>query len=297
MSDYLWNRTNPVDDDIQRWEHTLSSLRSNRRYHLPADARRDPRHPPYAAVAAAALLAVLGPLLQRGTPNEPSRWTSEGRILRQGQSLDTRQQPILLEAEDFGQVRVGENTRIRLGRSHNLELKQGRLHALIWAPPGQFVVETPSARTIDLGCQYELEIDAEGAGLLTVETGWVAFEHGARESFIPAGAACRTHPTSGPGVPYYQDAPASFRQAVQSNDIPAILAGARPRDALTLWHLLARVSPSERGAVFDRFRTLVPVNAGRQAVVALEPVALDQCWNALNLDSAEWWRKWKRPWR
>jgi hypothetical protein len=30
------------------------------------------------------------------------------------------------------------------------------IHAYIWAPPGEFVVDTPSAVTVDLGCACTL---------------------------------------------------------------------------------------------------------------------------------------------
>jgi len=60
------------------------------------------------------------------------------------------------------------------------------------------VVDTPSARAVDLGCQYTLNVDDRGDGLLKVTMGWVAFDTDGRESFIPAGAACRTRKRGGP---------------------------------------------------------------------------------------------------
>ena len=63
--------------------------------------------------------------------------------------------------------------------------------------------------------------------------------------------------------------------------------------------LLARVPADQRPAVFDRFAQLVPIPAdvNRERALALDRGALDRCWNALNLDDAEWWREWKRDWR
>ena len=49
-----------------------------------------------------------------------------------------------------------------------LALDHGTIHALIWSPPGRFIVNTPSAQTVDLGCQYTLNVDAEGVGLVEV---------------------------------------------------------------------------------------------------------------------------------
>src|SRR6185295_3893734 len=101
-------------------------------------------------------------------------------------------------------------------------------------------------------CVYDLTIDANGDGLLTVTLGWVAFQHAGHESFIPAGAACVTRKRLGPGIPYYQDAPEALQTALKGFEtgeqgwVPAILQAARPRDALTLWHLLARVPARDR---------------------------------------------------
>jgi hypothetical protein len=133
--------------------------------------------------------------------------------------------------------------------------------------------------------------------------GWVAFQAGGRESFIPAGARCVTRRRGGPGIPSYEDAPPALTAAlgrVEAGDASAVtplLAAARPRDAITLWHLLTRVPPSQRAAVYDRFAALVPVPpATRAQVLAGSPTAIDQCWNALGLENTDWWRGWEREW-
>ena len=170
-----------------------------------------------------------------------------------------------------------------------LDLTRGVIHALIWAPPGRFFVNTPSAVTVDLGCAYTLEVDPKGVGLVKVTAGWVAFENQGRESFIPATAECVTRPGKGPGTPYYQDAPMGLRTAVDRFDsdtglapIAAILAEARPRDAITLWHLLRRVPAGERGAVYDRLAALITVPAGvsRDGVIEGDPHMIDALWDA-----------------
>ena len=92
---------------------------------------------------------------------------------------------------------------------------------------------------------------------------------------------------------------------LQLTDVPemqaldTILASARPKDALTLWHLLSRGSLAERGRVYDRLTALVPAPpvATRDAVLRGDRRALDEWWNKLGLDSVSWWRFWKRSWR
>jgi hypothetical protein len=145
-------------------------------------------------------------------------------------------------------------------------------------------------------------VDADGTGLVEVSVGWVAFEDRGRESFIPATAACVTRPGKGPGIPYYEDASRSLIDAVRRFDADSdqeaaglILAEARPRDAISVWHLLRRVSPDDRGRVYDRLSQLIAVPAGvtREGVLAGNPQMIDALWNALDLGDTSWWRMWK----
>jgi hypothetical protein len=187
-------------------------------------------------------------------------------------------------------------------------MPKGVMHARIWAPPGKFFVETPSAVAVDLGCAYTLTVDEDGTGLVEVESGWVGFDYKGKESFIPQGAMCRTRPGMGPGTPYYHDAPERMKQALSELDfgsdpslrvhaLMVVLEEARRDDAVTLWHLLARADAGARGSVYDRMAELVPPPAGvtREGVLRGDKLALDAWWDELGLESASWWRLWKQP--
>jgi hypothetical protein len=167
-------------------------------------------------------------------------------------------------------------------------------------------VDTPSATATDLGCVYTLQVNDDGSGLLSVTAGWVAFEVNGRESFVPADASARTDATAGPGTPRYDDAAEEVKAALDRIDfgregqdvaLRLVLDRARPRDAMTLWHLIARVAPSNRAAVVDALAARVPLPAAvtREAVMRLDRAALDQWWDALGLREASWWRMWKGP--
>jgi hypothetical protein len=69
------------------------------------------------------------------------------------------------------------------------------------------------------------------------------------------------------------------------------------RDAVTLWHLLGRVTASDREAVLDALASRVPLPDGitREAVMRLDKPSLDRWWDALGLGDTTLWRKWKRP--
>ncbi len=152
--------------------------------------------------------------------------------------------------------------------------------AKITAPPKLFFVNTASGVAVDLGCEYTLNTNEDGLGLLRVTKGWVSFQWKGIESLVPAGASCRIRPLVGPGIPYFEDAPQSLQQALESpNDsLSVILADARVRDTLTLWHLLSRVAPPERARVYDRIAALTPVPAGvsRQQALQLDPETLNR---------------------
>ena len=110
---------------------------------------------------------------------------------------------------ETGRVEVDADSRLRVltngpGRKR-LSLERGTIHATIWAPPGEFVVDTPSAVAVDLGCVYTLQVDDSGAGLLRTTLGWVGFKLDGHESFIPAGAVCATRPKIGPAVEHQRD--------------------------------------------------------------------------------------------
>ena len=234
-----------------------------------------------------------------GTPTVGAEKISNNGEMAVGDWLETDgNSRAQIAVGSIGSVEVDENTRVRLLQTqpteHRLELARGKMSAHIWAPPRLFFVNTPSAVAADLGCAYTLEVDEQGSSLLRVTSGWVALELQNRESVVPAGAACETRPTLGPGTPYFEDASNVFRQSLKTVDfdpdaharsaaLASILDQARPRDTLTLWHLLARVDGEDRARVYDRMAALLPPPSGvtREGILALDQKMLDAWRNEL----------------
>jgi hypothetical protein len=324
--DYLWDGSGEPDPEVQKLETALGRYRHNQP--APAFDKVEeifPVKPRWSfvnlrwsyqlgAVAAALLLAVtvffvvrqradrnLGPSWDvarlEGTPRVG--WHSLGEKsgpgkLGIGQTLVTDSSSrASITLDETGRVEVDAGSRLRLvtngpGRKR-LSLERGTIHAVIWAPPGEFVVDTPSAVAVDLGCVYTLHVDDSGAGLLRTTMGWVGFKLNGHESFIPAGAVCKTRPKIGPGTPYMEDASQSFRDALSRFDFESItpternvllgilLTDARKNDAMTLWHLLSRVSDADRPGVYDRLAALAPAPAGvtREGILGLDRTMLD----------------------
>jgi len=243
-----------------------------------------------------------------GAPKVGAEQISNNGELAVGEWLETDgNSRAQIAVSSIGSVDIDENTRVRLLETqpteHRLELARGKMSAHIWAPPRLFFVNTPSAVAADLGCAYTLEVDDQGSSLLRVTSGWVALELEHRESIVPAGAACETRPSLGPGTPYFVDSAAGFQAALKQVDFDpdaaarraaliAMLDQARPRDTLTLWHLLTRVEGEDRARVYDKMATLFPPPAGvtREGVLALNQQMLDAWRDAME---TTWMGVWK----
>ena len=319
---YLWDKTGQPDSDVEGLERLLRPFAHDRPLaHVAEIRRRSWRWP--AAIAAALAAAFVGVAWFVHLQNRPA-WDvaslagspkigrssigANGR-LGEGAWLETDSgSKARLALGDVGEVEVEPDSRLELLRSrageHRMALDHGAIHASIWAPPGNFFVNTPSAVAVDLGCEYTLQVDPSGSGVVSVLRGWVAFERNRRESFIPAGAQCRTRRGAGPGTPYYADSSPAFRADVDRIDasgfatepLAAALREARPRDAFTLWHLLSRATPDARVRVYDRLAQFVPPPSAvtREGVLNGDRRMLDEWWNALGLGDASWWRMWEQ---
>lgn len=198
-----------------------------------------------------------------------------------------------ISVADIGTVDVSPNSRVKFvgtgENEHRLSLERGKLHAKIFAPPRLFVVDTPSGKAVDLGCEYTLDVDKEGNSILHVTSGFVALERGGRESIVPAGMMCKTKKGQGLGTPFSAEATDAFRSALEqfdfsgggSNAVQAVLREADFYDMVTLWHLLSRVPKSDRGAVYDALTKFVkpPTGVTREGIISLNKKMLE-AWKA-----------------
>ena len=329
VNEYLWDGSGEPDAEIVRLERTLAVLRhKGTPPALPLRERRLGRRLLFPALSVAAAILLLAAAAWFVLAGRRNGWdvrslaglpVVDGAAVNSGGRLGIGEWLVTdgasrarIAVGRIGEVDVDPNTRVQLveshGREHRLALTRGTIHARIWAPPRFFFVNTPSATAIDLGCAYTLHVDDTGAGLVRVTHGWVGFERDGRESYIPKGAVCATRPGIGPGTPYYDDAPSGYGEAMMLLDFGAptdpgraaaldlVLSRARKRDGLTLWHLLVRGSPDERVRVYERLAALVPPPSGvtRDAVLRGDRAALDRWWDALGVDTATWWRLWKK---
>ncbi len=317
---YLWDKSGLPDPEVERLERLLGPLGHRVERRLPWR----PRGPTVAFLAATVAVILAGGVLWivrtvdrpdwsvariAGAPAAGAHSVGEARQLGIGQLLETdAASSARLTARFIGQVTVEPNSRLRLVRArashHRLALERGAISARIWAPPRLFFVETPSALAVDLGCVYRLSVDDRGSGLLSVETGWVALEQGERTAIVPADASCSIRPEAGPGTPSFRSADPAFRQALERIDsvpenaeaLGTLLSRARPKDSLTLWHLLGSLPPPANLRVYDRLAGFVqpPRGVTREGIARRDGRMID-LWRAqLGLPSPEKLSLWQR---
>jgi hypothetical protein len=312
----LFSGKGPLPDDLARLRQQLSQLPLPPEPDWGAPRRRESNAPRWQlAAAAAALLVALGGVwlardawrVETVTGSPVLRGLAFAGRLGLGGTLatDDRSRARLLVA-GLGEVELEPGSVLRRvygrGSERRLALDHGTLHAQISAPPRQFVVETHAAVATDLGCAYTLQVTREGSGRLSVTSGRVAFTDRGHESFVPAGAWCPLEP-DGVGVPRRDYASDEFLAALARYDrqphlpsaLDSVLARAEALDALTLWHLLPRVSGEDRARVAARVAALIelPAAVPMQRVLALDHAALDAWWTALGMGDAGEWRAWK----
>lgn len=313
--DYLWSGAGEPDIEVKRLEVLLSRFQHRgEELQFPATAyapvRPKIRWRIWApSLAAATLIIVTAIWLAPRFLSDP-RWkilgiegavkvndavVTSGSRIPSGKLVETgAASHVTFQIGGLGRVDVGPNTRLSLlqtTREHEeARLERGTIHAEVTAPPYVFLVHTPAAYALDMGCAYTLSVNPDGSGILEVTEGWIQLQHGWIQSMVPAGADAEMQPGYGPGAPYFADASQRFRDALhvvnfdidhsqaRSTALTVVLAEARNRDAFTVLNLLHRVAPEDRGRTFDRLAQLLPLppSVTRQD-------AIDGNWNAFNV--------------
>jgi ferric-dicitrate binding protein FerR (iron transport regulator) len=246
-----------------------------------------------AAFAALAATVLIVAIHKWDRPSWEVRGLSGTTELHPGETLQTSStSEAQIRIANIGNLVVSPNSQIRLlvtkSDQHRIALDRGRIEAQTWSPPRLFIVDTPTASAIDLGCKYTLQVQNDGSSLLHVTLGLVALQRDAEETIVPAGAYCRTRKGDGPGTPYFEDASAELQTAVAKIDslddgpdrlqqIEIVIRESHVRDALTLWHLLPRVDAQARGMIYERLTQLLPPprEVTKDGIVGLNPKMLE----------------------
>ena len=269
--DYLFDGSGPVDLEVARLEKALRPLR-----HRPPRSRA-----PWLAGAAVAALALIVAVwwAQGPVPWSSTTASCSGCVWEAGTSLDTTGPAEALVA-DRGTLWATPGTAVRRLEGARLALDRGEIRVQVAAPPRWLIVELPGVNLVDLGCAYTARVDGAGNAVVQVDTGWVRLE-GTTSTTLPAGTVAASWPSGHTGLPVARGASGRLVARVDAYDrgegtVDDVLAEAvRPEDAITLWHLIERVAPDQRGAVIEALAGVVPGELpGRTGLGELDPDAL-----------------------
>src|SRR6266550_1375076 len=230
-------------------EEQLQQLLSVYRYRQTMPALRG-RQWWIISIAAAVLIAIVGVWA--------NSWHAGWRVLRAGDIISSA---TLIRRTGIGYVDIAAGSVVRFEGGNRLSLERGSIHAKTISPPGIFIVDTPHARAVDLGCEYVLSIAADGSGVLVVTAGWVALNNW-RQSLVPQGARASIDSEGRLGPAVFDDAVPEFKNAIARGDLKSALPMARRRDALTLINLFRTATADERVLLYERLNQLVPAPAG-----------------------------------
>jgi hypothetical protein len=272
------------------------------------------------AIAASLLLTLWAAHAYRLHWPEGQAWPMRGALdqhsLAPGERLQTATgQTVQLQVARIGQLEIAPDSALRLidsrsGR-HRIELEHGRVHARIWAPPGEFGINSGPMQIIDLGCEFVLERNIEGSGSLSVLSGWVQQHIGGQEQLVPAGHTLR-FTAEGADTPLRIDAPLPLREALTALDqalrsadwaadrdqlAAAVAAAARDEDQYTLISLLLREPKFASGPLYPRLAHALKMPATdaahRAAWLQSDAAAIELWWQQLPSQPKRWWTHWR----
>jgi hypothetical protein len=328
-NDYLWDRSGPEDPEVARLESLLSPLRHT----APLDEvrlRRRSRKTVWIAgasvVVAAAAAAILiwqwpssepagtgstGPIAKNPCAGgEGFAFTARGNVACNDATVDKGTLPVKgtldtlsseadLTIATIGSAKLSAGTRIRLDKTsverHELYLERGRMHARVVAEPELFAVGTPSAHVTDLGCEYTLEIAADGSGSIVVQSGKVklatqrfdaAWDRKSDNVSMVVYAGMRARLLAGrrPSLPLVEGSSAKLVAAVEAwerdpiGGVDGVLAAAAPAEAITVVNLAQLAPDDARRRILTRLAELSPPPQSVTVDAVLEEPAFFRMW-------------------
>jgi hypothetical protein len=171
-----------------------------------------------------------------------------------------------VKVANIGELTVFGDSKLRVvatnAATQHLELARGHVHAQVSAPPRLFIVDTPAATAVDLGCQYDLTVDPRGITHLRVTVGAVSLEDKRGAVYVPATFDVDMKPGE-LGTPISIHASNELRDAVSNFDgggpIAPLIAASTARDRVTLWNAISRRTGADRAALVAKLEDLAPL--------------------------------------
>lgn len=275
----LWDGTGDEDPEVR---DLLAALRPfSYRAELSIERRRTFLR--RISAAAAVLLAAFSfYALLNNLPSSdplPRKSRSDGSLLARAglevivDASDQRPKRLVVGRLGFVDVDPGSKMRVLSAEAnlHHLYLAEGSATATIGARARTFQIGTPAGMAVDLGCKYRVDVRKDGATSVVVVSGAISFETAGKKVWMPRGTTTVSIPGRGPGAPVwdgevgddYREAldTIEFSRTPSSEALAKVLRESRPKDGITIYHLLASSDETVRTASFERLEALCPPSA------------------------------------
>ncbi len=201
----------------------------------------------------------------------------------------------------MGSMEVLPNSRIQLisltSSEYRMGFYGGKIKVNTWSSPGMFVIETPTAKIVNLNGKFTADISSSGDGVINVSTGWVSLKWKNKRVLIPSGASCLTLVAKLPGIPFYNDADVQFKNDLKEIEngnnkkdfIGDLLRRSRKKDVMTLWYLIPEVSINERLKIYTFISNYYPLpsNISLKGILNGNKIMLKKWWLTFNKNNQE----------
>ena len=202
----------------------------------------------------------------------------------------------IVEIPDVGKIKLLNGTSFkRLKKSNTCELLQGSAFINAEGTKRILSVVIPEAKieNFNSSAKYSIRTDTRGNTDIELEAGWLRVISGNNQTIFQGHYNLKILRGSGASLPYYSGSGFELITLLEEylfggrrgTTLNRILASSTEKENITLWNLLQRVTPEQRGVVYNKLYELVPHpdSIEKKEILNLNPDAL-QGW----LEEIKW---------
>jgi len=203
---------------------------------------------------------------------------------------------VIVEIPDVGTIKLLNGTSFkRLKKNNSCELLYGSVSIKAKGIKRNLNVVIPEAivENFNSTAKYSIRTDTRGNTDIELEAGWLRIISGNNQIIFPGHYFLKILRGSGASIPYYSGSEFELIALLEEylfggkrgTTLNRILASSTEKENITLWNLIRRVTPEQKGAVYDKLYELVPHpdNIAKKEILNLDQDAL-QGW----LEEIKW---------
>lgn len=193
----------------------------------------------------------------------------------------------IVEIPDVGTINLLNGTSFkRLKKNNSCELLHGSIFIKAKGIKRNLSVVIPEAiiENFNNSAKYSIRTDTRGNTDIELEAGWLRVISGNNQTIFQGHYNLKILRGSGASLPYYSGSEFELIALLEEylfggkrgTTLNRILASSTEKENITLWNLLQRVTPEQKGAVYDKLYELVPHpdSIEKKEILKLDPDAL-----------------------